>query len=89
VAGLIVLHPTYQTANKIHVGSTSGQLKQALTAVTVAPAETLLGMEIAQIEKREEQKLGLQYMFYKQGTIGRLKDSMEPSEIAKLNVKIS
>jgi hypothetical protein len=46
-------------------------------------------MEIAQIEKREEQKPGLQYMFYKQGTIGRLKDSMEPSEIAKLNVKIS
>lgn len=89
VAGLIGLHPTYQTANKIHVGSTSAQLKQALLIVTVAPAETLPGMEIAQIEKREDQKPSLQYMFYKQGTIGKRKDSMESSKIAKLNVKIS
>ena len=89
VAGLIVLHPAYQTANKIHVGSTSAQLKQALSTVTVAPAETMPGMEIAQLERGEEQKPGLQYIFYKQGTIGKLKDSMEPSEIAKLNAKIS
>lgn len=89
VAGLIVLHSAYRTANKIHVGSTSAQLKQALPAVKVAPGETLPKMEIAQIETMDEQKPGLQYIFYKQGTIGKLKDSMEPSEIAKLIAKIS
>lgn len=89
VAGLIVLHSAYQTANKVHVGSTSAQLKVAIPTVKVAPDEILPEMEIAQIETREDQKPGLQYIFYKQGTIGKLKDSMEPSEIAKPNAKIS
>ena len=89
VAGLIVLHPAYRTTNKIHVGSTSAQLKQALPAVKVAPGETMPEMEIAQIEKGEEQKPGLQHIFYKQGPIGKLKDSIEPSETAKLNAKVS
>lgn len=92
VAGFFVLHPAYKTAAGIHVGSTSGQLKAALPAIRVGPNELIVEMEIAavkRVEKGEEKQPIVQYIFNKQGFLGKDKDSVIPSEIAVLNAKIS
>ena len=89
VAGFFVFHPAYKTATGIHVGSTSGQLKAALPAVRVGPSELMIEMEIAAVERGEEQLPIVEYIFYKQGFLGKNKDSIVSSEIAVFNAKIS
>ena len=92
VAGFFVFHPAYKTAAGIHVGSTSGQLKKALPAVTVGPNELMIEMEIAavkRIEAGEEKQPIVEYIFNKQGFLGKNKDSIVPSEIMALNAEIS
>ncbi|MBD2724161.1 hypothetical protein IC234_18685 [Hymenobacter sp. BT189] len=92
VACLLAFHPAYKTATGIHVGSTSGQLKVALPAVTVGPNELMTEMQIAAVDRSEggeEKQPIIQYVFNKQGFLGKNKDSIEPSEIAVLNAKIS
>ena len=92
VAGIFVLHPAYQTAKGIHVGTTSGQLRSILPAVRVGPNELMTEMQIAavkRVEKGEEKQPTIQYIFNGQGIIGKNKDSIDPSEIAILNARIS
>jgi hypothetical protein len=89
VAGILVFHPAYKTVKGIHVGFTAGQLRAALPAVRVGPSELMEGMQIAAVATGESEKMGLQYIFYKQGTIGKNKDSIEPSAIAATKAKIS
>ena len=89
VAGFFVFHPAYKTAKGIHAGSTSGQLKAALPAATVGPNEMMTEMQIAAIDRGDEQLPIVQYIFNKQGFLGKNKDSIAPSEIAVLNAKIS
>ena len=92
VAGFFVLQPAYKTAAGIHVGSTSGQLKAALPAVRVGPNELMIEMEIAAVKRvvrGEEQLPIVEYIFNKQGFLGKNKDFVVPSEIAVLNAKIS
>ena len=89
VAGFFVLHPAYKTAAGIHVGSTSGQLKAALPAVTVGPNEMMTEMQIAAIDVGDEHQPIIEYIFNKQGFLGKNKDSITPSKIAVLNAKIS
>ncbi len=89
VAGIFALSPAYRTAQGIHVGSTAGQLKKVLPAVRVGPNELNIEMQIAGIERGEYEKTGIQYIFYKQGILGKDKDSIVPSTIAVPNAKIS
>ena len=86
--GFLVFHPAYQTTKGIHVGSTSGQLKGALPAVRVGPSELMAEMDIATVETGEE-KMGTQYIFYKQGRIGKNKDFITPSTISVTTARIS
>lgn len=89
VAGIFALNPAYHTAQGIHVGSTAGQLKKVLPAVRVGPNELNTEMQIADIERGEYEKMGIQYVFFKQGILGKDKDSIVPSAIAVPNAKIS
>lgn len=85
-AGFIVLSPAYKTAAGIHVGSTSGQLKAAVPAVRVGPHEFVENQQIA--SAGTEEHLGLEYIFQR-GPMGKNSDSMEASEIATLDAKVS
>ena len=89
VAGFFVFHPAYKTAKGIHAGTTSGQLKTALPGVRVGPNELMTEMQIAAIEMEKERLPTVQYIFDKQGFLGKDKDSIVPSEIAVLTAKIS
>lgn len=87
IAGLIVLNPAYQTAKGIHVGATSGQLKAVFPTATAGPHEFIEGMELA--SAGFEEKSQLLYVFQKQASIRKDKDSAEPSEIVGTTAKIS
>ena len=92
IAGFFVMHPAYKTAVGIHVGSTAGQLKAALPTVRVGPNELMIEMEIAAVKRvvrGKEQLPIVEYIFDKQGFLGKDKDSIVPSEIAVLDAKIS
>ncbi|GAB3576605.1 hypothetical protein GCM10027345_13450 [Hymenobacter daeguensis] len=87
IAGLIVLNPTYQTAKGIHVGSTSGQLKAVFPTAMAGPHEFIERMELAWAGYGEKSEL--LYVFQKQSSIRKDKDSDEPSEIVGTKAKIS
>lgn len=51
VAGILAFHPAYRTAQGIHVGSTSGELKAALPAIRTVPNVEYPGFQLAFLEK--------------------------------------
>lgn len=85
-SGFIVLNPAYKTAAGIHVGSTSEQLKTAVSEIKVAPHEFVENTQIA--SAGTEEHTGLQYIF-KRGPMGKDRDSMESSEIVVPNAEVS
>jgi hypothetical protein len=87
VAGLIALHPAYQTAQGIHVGSTSGQLKKVFPAMRVVPNMMMQEIEMAFLG--EVDKPGIEYAFFKQGHVGKYLIADEPVKIAAMAARIS
>ena len=87
VAGLIALHPAYQTAQGIHVGSTSGQLKTVFPAMRVVPNMMMQEIEMAFLG--EVGKPGIEFAFFKQEHVGKYLVADEPVKIAAANAKIS
>jgi len=84
---LIALHPAYQTVQGIHVGSTSGQLKAKLPAIKVVPNMIMQDIEIAFVGENSD--LSTNYVFFRQGNVGKYVVADEPVRITALNAKIS
>ncbi|WP_210519577.1 hypothetical protein [Hymenobacter terricola] len=87
VTGLIVLSPSYQTAQGIHVGSTSRQLKAAFPAMQAVPNMMMQDIEMAFLG--EVDKPGIEYAFFKQEHIGKFLVADEPVKIVATNAKVS
>ncbi|GAA3991215.1 hypothetical protein GCM10022407_39570 [Hymenobacter antarcticus] len=87
VAGLIALHPAYRTAQGIHVGSTSGQLKTRFPSMRVVP--NMMMQEIQMAFLGEVSATGIEYAFYKQQPVGKYIVADEPVKIPAFNAKIS
>ncbi len=87
ITGFIVLHPSYKSATGIHVGSTSGQLRTAEPGVVVSMHEFVENIQIAAVEPQAP--ASPMYIFSGQRPIGKIKNSLEASEIAVLTAKIS
>ncbi|MFC6224159.1 hypothetical protein ACFP2F_12985 [Hymenobacter artigasi] len=87
VACLLAFHPAYKTANGIHAGSTSGQLKTALPTVQVVPNMMLPKFQTA--FSGDLEKPGLAYIFFKQPELGKYTVADEPTKITASNGRIS
>ena len=87
VACLLAFHSAYKTANGIHVGSTSGQLKTFLPTVQAVPNMMLPDFQIAFSGAVE--KPGLEYIFFKQPELGKYVVADEPTKITMSNDRIS
>ena len=87
IAGLLVLHIMYKTAGGIHVGSTASQLKMAYPAVRVVPNMMLPVFQIAFVGDLE--KPGIEYIFYKQKSLGKYEIADEPALLIASNAKIA
>ena len=87
VSGLLAFHPAYQTARRIHVGSTSGELKASQATVRVVPNMMLPVFQTA--FAGDVEKPGIEYIFYKQKELGKYVIADEPTEITVANAKIA
>jgi len=89
VAGLLAFHPAYKTGQGIHPGATSGQLRTVLPATRVVPNMLLPNIEMAFVSQREDENPAVQYIFFKQGHIGKYIIADTPVKIAVANARIS
>jgi hypothetical protein len=87
IAGLLALHTVYKTAGGIHVGSTASQLKMANPAVRVVPNMMLPVFQTAFVGDLE--KPGIEYIFYKQKSLGKYEIADEPAPLIASNAKIA
>jgi hypothetical protein len=87
VAGLIALHPAYQTAQGIHVGSTSGQLKAVFPTTQVVPNMMMQEIQMAFVGPVD--KPGIEYAFLKQVPVGKYLVADEPVRITNPSARIT
>ena len=87
VAGILAFHPAYRTAQGMHVGSTSGELRASQPSVRIVPNMMLPVFQIA--FAGDVEKPGIEYIFYKQKELGKYVVADEPTKITVANAKIA